>query len=135
MAVRILSDLDRWREVAYNAIPGQDGGEDLYECKAEAYALVVVGSMSIGMGDLNDGTAEEWLLRLRMVETIYGTFLQGPEGGVAATMDMLRPYFGTRTNVLSKESMTRFSTRMGKALAEETRRKIEREAREVKATV
>jgi hypothetical protein len=142
MSVNILSDLARWAEVAN--VPATDGDgnviEGMYETRPEAYGYIVIGSMAIGMGELNEKTAEEYLARLMVIEAVYGPTLyaKGDGGklvGVPVTMDALRPYFGTRTNVFPKESTASFTRRMGKALMTEMEYKVRRQQREAEEAV
>jgi hypothetical protein len=131
MALQILSDLAKWDEVANVPV---EGDPDKYDVRPEAYALVVVGSMAIGMGELNEGTVEEWFLRLQALELVYGPLFHRHDPdlnewvGVTVTRDMLDPYLGTRTNVFPKESATKFASRMGRALMNELAGKARRAA-------
>lgn len=117
MAVNILSDRDVWREIAHDVIPGEDGQPDMYQVKPEAYAYVAMGALAVGMPDLNEKTAEEWLMRLRAWEIVDGPMLRDGDGnGVPVTMEALRPYFGTRTNVFPKETAAAFKRRIADAV-------------------
>lgn len=137
MSLDILSDLDKWREVAYDRVSA-DGEEPRYRLRVEAHAYIVIASPSIGLDVLDESTAEKWLLRMRVMETVYGpwTYRQPEEGegdqliGVPVTMDALRPFFGTRTNAFPAVSDAKFERHVGKALMSETRSRMEREARE-----
>jgi hypothetical protein len=136
MALQILSDMTAWREAAY-----VDNGDGSYTLKDDAYAYVVVGSMIIGMDVLDESTSPEWLARLRAWETIDGPLCHtldselGEYVGVMATMDRLRPYFGTRTNAFPKESAVKFRARVGKALMERLHERVQRELDAVAETV
>lgn len=124
MALRIVSDIDEWSKVAYNVIPGGEGGDDQYEVKPDAYAFVVLGSMMVGMDVLDTGTAEEWLTRLRAWEIVDGPMLRDGDGNPApVTLDMLRPFFGTRTNVFPRQTKTAFARRVGIAVMERASRR------------
>lgn len=107
MSLNILSDLDQWREAAF--VPGDN--PDTFRLKPEAEALVVYGSMLIGMGELTELTAREYLTRLRAWEIVDGAWLRDSNGDpVKVTMEHLRPFFGTRTNVLN-ETAAKFKRR------------------------
>jgi hypothetical protein len=128
MAVQILSDMESWKHAAYDIIPGVNGAEESYRLKTTAEAYVVYGAMMVGMPDLDEKTAEEWLTRLRAWEIVDGPMLRDrdPESGelvpVPVTMDDLRPFFGTRTNVFPKETAARFRRRVGDAVLERASR-------------
>lgn len=108
MSLNILSDLDAWRDVAFTSgeVPGT------WNLKPEAEAFVVYGALMVGMPDLTEATAEEWLTRLRAWEIVDGPMLSD----TPVTMDHLRPYFGTRTNVFPKQTAAAFKRRVADAV-------------------
>lgn len=130
MALQILSDLKVWGEIAYDVIPGEEtGGDDQYRLKPEAEAFIVYGSIVVGMDVLDEKTAEEWLTRLRAWEVVDGPMLRkrSDDGETLVpepvTMEHLRPFFGTRTNVFPKETKTQFTKRVGRAVMERAGRR------------
>lgn len=140
MSLNILSDLGIWTEVAYiDHGEGAEGGR--YELRPQAYAYVVTGSLLTGLDVLDESTAEEWLLRLRMWEVLDGTLLKGTDDDtgelveVPVTMDALRPYFGTRTNNFGSRTRTRakFERHIGDAVRMRAADKLRREAKAAEA--
>ena len=119
MSLDILSDHDAWVAVAYI-----DNGDGTVTLRPEARAYVVFGSMSVGLPDLDEKTADEWLTRLRAWEIVDGPMLlqHDPEAdamvGVPVTMDALRPFFGTRTNAFPATTRAAFSKRVAAAIME-----------------
>lgn len=125
MSLDIRSDIDAWKSVAY--LPDPERPDTHVVLRPEAYVYVVTGSMAVGMGELNEDTAEEWLTRLRAWEIVDGPMLhlpvevEGEDGKITyephhVTMEDLRPFFGTSTNVFPKESAAKFRTRVGDAV-------------------
>lgn len=113
--MEVLSDAAAWREAAYVPVPDKP---ELVDLRPEAYAYVVIGSMVVDMGELNEKTADEWLLRLRAYEVIAGPMLHkhNPDTDemedVPVTMDALRPFFGTRVNVATV-TRAKYRTKLG----------------------
>lgn len=125
MSLNILSDLDKWREVAY--VPSETPGK--INLRPEAEGLIVYGALAVGMPDLDESTAEEWLTRLRAWEIIDGPVLRAWNDDhteivpMPVTMDMLRPFFGTRTNCFPKQSNATFRKRIADAVMERAARR------------
>lgn len=126
MALRITSDYDTWVAAAYVPAVDADGNtlDGKVDLRPEAEAYIVYGSMMVGMGELNESTAEEWLTRLRAWEIVDGGPMVrhlekgGVWVGVPVTMDALRPFFGTTCNVFPKETKAQFTKRVGQAVME-----------------
>jgi len=133
MSLNILSDLDAWCEAAFDQVENAPDGSARYRLKSEANAYIVLGSQAVGIGVLDESTADEYLRRLQAWEAIDGPWLYmpGDDGElvpVPVTMDALRPYFGTRTNVFPKVSTRSFNARVKRAQAERDERKARQTA-------
>ncbi len=60
---------------------------------------LVWGTLAIGMGRLNETTANEFLYRLNRYTREVGAILLEGQTPVIFTMEMLEPWFGLETNI------------------------------------
>lgn len=120
MALQILSDLDQWREIAHT-----DNGDGTYTVTAEAYALVVLGSQIIGMGEITEKTVERYWHRLLAYESLGSSWLMTADGEpVPLTLDMVRKYIGVRTNVFPMMTDAKFRSHLGGIAMDRVRDRI-----------
>ena len=101
--------------------------DELHESEDErgiSHSLVWA-TMSVGIGDLQEGTLEEFYIRLKWLER-DGAFMTSKEGPLYFTLDMLRKRLGMHTNA-GWENRSAWVKRQSKYMLDKIERDVKKE--------
>jgi hypothetical protein len=116
-----LSKIENFEEVCYEPHPDGDGRR----MKAVTHAIIM-GTMTVGMGQITPETASTFYARMKAVEKLHGWWVvNGADGtGIPITPEDIRNHIGLRTNV-GKESDAAWAKRIMSGALHEYRRQAE----------
>lgn len=84
-------------------------------------------TISTGIGEITDKTAEEFYARSVLIGKLYGPAYYEDGEGRQLTVDQIRQHKGLRTNVFPQESETKFVKRHAAGVLRDARREYQRE--------
>lgn len=99
-------------------------GTDMEAVKAIPDGLfhaVRIGALCVDMGSITPDNVTEFYRRMIMHQTIFGAWLEGPNGDMPITLADLRRFYGFRTNVATT-TPAKFNRQMAQYLQREAAR-------------